>query len=168
MQGGAWIRPSRHGSTRWKPERTPALRNARAFRHAQDEANQAIYHTRPEQRRHGMDFDGDQLDVTYYEGTSLVTLRQPEPAQPVLDHSLTVQGHGHIKAHSILQIALATTYVQQREIEQACEVAIQALDLPSDQRIGPIDQRARDLLRELEPWRSTPAVATLAERLATR
>jgi hypothetical protein len=83
-------------------------------------------------------------------------------------NSLTVQGHGHIKAHSILQIALATTYVQQREIEQACEVAIQALDLPSDQRIGPIDQRARDLLRELEPWRSTPAVATLAERLATR
>jgi transcriptional regulator with XRE-family HTH domain len=144
------------------------LRNARAFRHAQDEANQAIDHTRPEQRRHGMDFDGDRLDVTYYEGTSLVTLRQPEPAQPVLDHSLTVQGHGHIKAHSILQIALATTYVQQREIEQACEVAIQALDLPSDQRIGPIDQRARDLLRELEPWRSTPAVATLAERLATR
>jgi hypothetical protein len=58
--------------------------------------------------------------------------------------------------------------VQQREIERACEVAVLAFDLPSDQRIGPIDQRARDLLRELEPWRSTPAVTTLADRLAPR
>lgn len=47
-------------------------------------------------------------------------------------------------------------------------LGVELWDLPSDQRIGPIDQRARDLLRELEPWRSTPAVATLAERLATR
>jgi transcriptional regulator with XRE-family HTH domain len=144
------------------------LEDARAFRDAQDEANEAIDRTHPEQRRHGMDFDRDRLDVTYYEGTSLVTLRQPERARPILDHSLEVQGQGHVKAHSILQLALATTYVQQREIERACEVAVQALDLPGDQRIGPIDQRARDLLRELEPWRATPAVATLAERLATR
>ena len=144
------------------------LGDARAFLDAQDEASQAIDRTRPEQRRHGMDFDGDRLDVTYYKGTSLVTLRQPERAQPILGHSLEVQGQGHVKAHSILRLALATTYVQQREIERACEVAVQALDLPSDQRIGPIDQRARGLLRELEPWRATPPVATLAERLATR
>jgi transcriptional regulator with XRE-family HTH domain len=144
------------------------LEDARAFHHAQDEANEAIDRTRPEQRRHGMDFDRDRLDVTYYEGTSLVTLRQPERAQPILDHSLAVQGQGHIKARSILQLALATTYVQQREIERACEIAFQALDLPSDQRIGPIDQRARDLLRQLEPWRAAPAVTTLTERVATR
>ena len=61
----------------------------------------------------------------------------------------------------------ATTYVHQHEIERACEIGVQALDLPSDQRIGPIDQRARDLLRELEPWRSSPSVTALAERLAT-
>jgi hypothetical protein len=144
------------------------LGDAGAFSDAQDDANEAIDHTQPEQRRHGMDFDGDRLDVTYYEGTSLVTLRQPERAQPILDHSLEVQGQGHIKAHSILRLALATTYVQRREIERACEIAVQALDLPSDQRIGPIDRRARDLLRGLEPWRSTPPVVNLAERLATR
>jgi Luciferase-like monooxygenase len=90
-----------------------------------------------------MDFDRGRLDVTYYEGTSLVTLRQPGRAQPILDHSLAVQGQGHVKAHSILQLALAATYLQQGEVERACEVAVQALDLPSDQRIGPIDQRAR-------------------------
>jgi transcriptional regulator with XRE-family HTH domain len=143
------------------------LRDACAFRQAQDEANEVIDRTRPEQRRHGMDFDGDRLDITYYEGTSLVTLRQPQAAQPILGHSLEVQGQGHIKAHSILRLALATTYVHQHEIERACEIGMQALDLPSDQRIGPIDQRARDLLRELEPWRSTAPVVTLGERLAT-
>jgi hypothetical protein len=105
--------------------------------------------------------------VTYYEGTSLVTLRQPEAAQPILEHSLEVQGQGHIKAHSILRLALATTYAHQREIERACEIGVEALDLPSDQRIGPLDQRARDLLRELEPWRNTQPVRTFAERLAT-
>jgi len=29
---------------------------------------------------------------------------------------------------------------------------------------GPITQRAQDLLRELEPWRGTPAVEDLRER----
>jgi hypothetical protein len=143
------------------------LGDARAFRQAQDKANEGIHHTRPEQQRHGMDFDGDHLDVAYYEGTSLVTLRQPEAAQPILGHSLNVQGQGHIKAHSILRLALATSYAHQHEIERACEIGVQALDLPSDQRIGPINQRVRDLLRELEPWRATPPVRTLAERLAT-
>jgi hypothetical protein len=47
---------------------------------------------------------------------------------------------------------------------QACAVAGQALDLPADQRIGPITQRAQDLLGELEPWRGRPAVEELRER----
>jgi hypothetical protein len=46
-------------------------------------------------------------------------------------------------------------------------LAGQALDIPAEHRIGPIDQRTRDLLRELEPWRSTPIVRALAEQLAT-
>ena len=61
------------------------LGDARAFRHAQDEANDGIDRTHSEQRRHGMDFDGDHLDVAYYEGTSLVTsasrsMRSPSSA----------------------------------------------------------------------------------------
>jgi hypothetical protein len=39
--------------------------------------------------------------------------------------------------------------------------------IPSELRIGPIDQRAHDLMRELEPWRSTPAMLALRDRLAT-
>ena len=112
-----------------------------------------------------MDFRRNRLDVAYYEGTSLVTLRQPDAAQPVLDAALAAQDPEHLKARSIVQLAVATTYTQQREIDQACAIASQALDLPADQRIGPITQRAHDLLRELEPWRGRPAVEDLRERV---
>jgi hypothetical protein len=121
--------------------------------------------TQPDERRHGMDFRHNRLDVTYYEGTSLVTLRQPDAAQPVLDAALAAQDPGHLKARSIVQLAVATTSTQQREIDQACAIASQALDLPADQRIGPITQRSHDLLRALEPWRGRPAVEDLRERV---
>jgi transcriptional regulator with XRE-family HTH domain len=67
------------------------LGDATAFRQAQDLANTAVDRTQPEERRHGMDFRHNRLDVTYYEGTSLVTLRQPYAAQPVLDAALAAQ-----------------------------------------------------------------------------
>jgi hypothetical protein len=141
------------------------LGDAAAFRQAQDLANNALDGSQPDEHRHGMDFRNERLDVTYYEGTSLVTLRQPDAAQPVLDAALAAQDPGHLKARSIVQLAVATSYVQQREVDQACIVASQALDLPADQRIGPITQRAQDLLRELEPWRGRPAVQDLRERV---
>jgi hypothetical protein len=72
---------------------------------------------------------------------------------------------GTSKARSIVQLAVATTHMQQQEIDHACAIAGQALDLPVDQRIGPITQRAQDLLRELEPWCGTPAVEDLRERV---
>ena len=141
------------------------LGDAAAFRQAQDLANNALDGSQQDEHRHGMDFRNDRLDVTYYEGTSLVTLRQPDAAQPVLDAALAAQDPEHLKARSIVQLAVATTHVQQREIDQACAVANQALDLPADQRIGPITQRAQELLRELEPWRRRRAVEDLRERV---
>ena len=94
------------------------LGDAAAFRQAQDLANNAVDGTQPDERRHGMDFRHNRLDVTYYEGTSLVTLRQPDAAQPVLDAALAAQDPEHLKARSIVQLAVATTYAQQREIDR--------------------------------------------------
>ena len=141
------------------------LGDVAAFRQAQELANNALDGSRPDERRHGMDYRHNRLDVTHYEGTSLVTLRQHGAAQPVLAAALAAQERGHLKARSIVQLAMATTHAQQREVDQACTVASQALDLPADQRIGPITQRAQDLLRELEPWRGRPAVEDLRERV---
>jgi hypothetical protein len=44
-----------------------------------------------------MDFRRNRLDITDYEGTSLVTLRQPEAAQPVLDAALAAQDPERLK-----------------------------------------------------------------------
>lgn len=141
------------------------LGDAAAFRRAQDLANNGADRTQLDERRHGMDFRHNRLDVSYYEGTSLVTLRQPDAAQPVLDAALAAQDPEHLKARSIVQLAVATSYAQQREVDEACVVASRALDLPADQLIGPITQRAQDLLLELEPWRGRPAVEDLRERV---
>ncbi len=94
--------------------------SARAYRTAQDQANAAVHQTRLGERRHGMDFDGDQLCLCYYEGTSLAALRQPREAQPVLHQALRVQGASHRTARSIVLLALAGTHVQQKEVDQAC------------------------------------------------
>jgi hypothetical protein len=64
-------------------------------------------------------------------------------------------------------LAIATAHLQRRDVDQACAIAQQALAIPSEQRIGPINQRARDLLQELAPWHSSPAVVALRDRLAT-
>ena len=143
------------------------LRNAAGYRAAQDGANQAASESRLEERRHGMDFNGDKLSLSYYEGTSLVALGEAEAAQPVLEQALEVQGPGHLKAQSIVLIALASTHIQEKQIEEACRLAGKALATPPpQQRIGPIAQRAADLRRQLAPWRRTPAVKAFDEQLA--
>jgi len=140
--------------------------SARDYRTAQDRANAVASETRLAERRHGMDFDGKELSLSYYEGTSLATLCESRAAQPVLQEALRVQGSGHLKARSIVRIALATTYVQQSEIEEACRLAGTALEIPAEQRIGPIAQRVSDLRAQLAPWRTTAAVKDLDEQLA--
>ena len=142
------------------------MRNAPEYRVAQDRANQAVSETRLEERRHGMDFDGGKLSLSYYEGTSLAALGEPHAAQPVLQRALRVQGEGHLKARSIVLLALAGTYVQQEDIDHACRLAAAALAIPPEQRIGPIAQRAAELRAQLAPWRTTTAVRGLDEQLA--
>jgi transcriptional regulator with XRE-family HTH domain len=140
--------------------------NAWDYRTAQDRANTVVNETRLAERRHGMDFEGNELSLSYYEGTSLATLRESRAAQPVLQEALRVQGAGHLKAQSIVRIALASTYVQQSEIEEACRLVGKALEIPPEQRSGPIAQRVSDLRAQLAPWRTTAAVKDLDEQLA--
>ena len=77
-----------------------------------------------------------------------------------------MQGQDRLKARSIVLIALATTYVQQQEIEEAYRPASEALNIAPPQRIGPIAQRVADLRGRLEPWRGTGPVNELDEQLA--
>ena len=144
------------------------LGDSSGFRQARGRANQLLERTSLAERRHGMDFRGGQLDIAYYEGSGLLQLQHPSPARTCLQEALEALPGDRAKARSIILLAIASTYVQEREIEDACRLAEDALSLPGPQCIGPILQRANDLLSELEPWRDTPSVATLRQQLLDR
>lgn len=130
-----------------------ALERARSYAH------RATAHD----RLHGMDYRGGNLDLSYYEGTSLVLLGHAASARQFLSESLVAQGPERRKARAIVLLEVATTHVQQGEVEESCRVAASALSLPVAQRIGPIDTRWRALRARLEPWQDHAAVRDLDE-----
>ena len=140
------------------------LRDSTGFRTAQRRAERLVSRTSLADRRHGMDFDGDALNLTYYAGTSLLLLHQPGPAAEFLQTSLDTLPTAHAKAQAILLLGLATGAAQRRRVDEASELACQALTIARGQPIMPILQRARDLRSQLGP-RKASALAGLDERL---
>jgi len=140
------------------------LRDSTGFRTAQHRAERLVSRTSVADRRHGMDFDGDALNLTYYAGTSLLLLHQPGPAAEFLQTSLDTLPPAHAKAQAILLLGLATGAAQRRRVDDAGELACQALTIARGQPIMPILQRARDLRSQLGPSKAS-ALAGFDERL---
>jgi hypothetical protein len=134
------------------------------FRTAQRQADRLVSRTNAVDRRHGMDFDGDTLDLTYYAGTSCLLLRQSDAATEFLRQSLNTLPVAHTKAHAILLLGMATAAAQRRRVDEASELACQALTVASSQPIMPILQRARDLRKELAST-SAGSLAFMDEQL---
>jgi len=61
---------------------------------------------------------------------------------------------------------LATAHVRQGNIDQACRLGSEALDLAARQQVAPNLQDVRRLRLDMEPWRKTRAVKELDEQLA--
>jgi transcriptional regulator with XRE-family HTH domain len=130
------------------------LRDSSGFRLAHRKAEHLIARTESSDRRHGMDFAGERLDLTYYTGTSLLLLHQPGQAVEFLRRSLHALPAAHTKAQAILLLGLATAAAQRRRVEEACGLACRTLAAASGQPIMPVLQRARDLRRQLAPTRA--------------
>jgi hypothetical protein len=120
--------------------------------------------SRPTQRRHGMDFDGGTLDLTYYIGTSLLLLHQPDPAAALLRASMEALPGTHAKARAVLLLSLATAAGQRGKLDEVCELVRQALTVAGGQPIMPIAQRAWEVRRQIGPP-GEPALAALDEHL---
>jgi hypothetical protein len=71
-----------------------------------------------------------------------------------------------IKTRPRLMAALATAHVRQGNIDEACRLGADALDLATRQQVAPNLQDVRRLRLDLEPWRETQAVKELDEQLA--
>lgn len=100
-------------------------------------------------------------------GVALSRLGHSRPARDILDAAIGGLSSSETKPRPRLLAALGHALVHDHEVEQACEVAREALDLAVNQAVDPNLQDVRGLRRRLEPWRDTSPVAALDERLAT-
>jgi hypothetical protein len=97
---------------------------------------------------------------------ALARLHQPQAAQQVLESALASLDPEVIKTRPRLMAALATAHVRQGNIDEACRLGSEALDLAARQQVAPNLQDVRRLRLDLEPWRKTRAVKELDEQLA--
>ena len=71
-----------------------------------------------------------------------------------------------VKSRPLLLSALATTHVQEGNIDKAGRIGSEALALAERRRVTMNLQDVRRLRLDLEPWRDTQAVRELDEQLA--
>lgn len=84
----------------------------------------------------------------------------------VLESALRDLQSTQIKTKPRLMTALGTTYVADGEVEEACRIGHEVLDLGALVRdVEPNAQDVVRLRRQLEPWRDHPAVRHLNDRL---
>jgi len=101
-----------------------------------------------------------------YKGVCFVRLQQPERARPALQQALDLLPPHAIRRQSTLLTDMATAYVQQGAIEQACQLAGQAATLTVETRSRSVLQRLRHLRQKMEPWNTMSTVRDFDEQTA--
>ena len=100
-----------------------------------------------------------------FKGQVYIHLAQPEAAQAVLEEAVGALDSDAAKQRACYLADQATVCVDEGEIDQACQLGIQALQLLSQVEYETGVQRVRDLRTRLRPWPDHPAVADLTEQL---
>jgi tetratricopeptide (TPR) repeat protein len=141
--------------------------NERAALEALDAADAVMVGTDDEDtsRRPRATFFG-QARLISERGVALARLQRPEAAQQVLEAALGSLDAEVVKTRPRLLAALATAHVRQGNIDEACRLGVNALDLAARQQVVPNLQDVRRLRLDLEPWRHAQAVKELDEQLA--
>jgi hypothetical protein len=103
--------------------------------------------------------------VLGYVGACHMRMRRPEAARTALDDALHLGEELTVKHQSIYLVDLATTYAQEREPEEACLLADQALDIAGPMHYSTTMERMAALRRDLDAWNSQACVQQLDERL---
>ncbi len=98
-----------------------------------------------------------------YQGSCYMRLRQPHLARPALLSALSMPESAEYTPDILLD--LATTSMQEQEIEQACSYIHQSLDIFLQVHAMRSLHRVRRLREQLEPWAGLQAVKEVDERL---
>lgn len=117
------------------------------------------------ERHHGMDFAGDRLDLSYYNGLSNLLVGEPEAAGAAFGTALDNLPESRIKARAILMLSVALAAAQAQQLDEAVARAGEALTLADDQPIRRVWQRADEVRQALGPADRSAAVREFDERL---
>jgi predicted negative regulator of RcsB-dependent stress response len=107
----------------------------------------------------------DRPRLASFKGQVHIRLAQPEIAHAVLDEAIGALDPDAAKQRACYLADQATVCVDQGEVDEACQLGIQALQLLGAVEYETGVQRVRDLRTKLRPWPDHPAVADLTEQL---
>ena len=107
----------------------------------------------------------DRPRLAGFKGQVHIRLAQPEMAHAVLEEAVGALDPEAAKQRACYLVDQAMVCVDEGEVDQACQLGIQALQLLGEVEYETGVQRVRDLRTKLRPWRDHPAVAALTEQL---
>jgi tetratricopeptide (TPR) repeat protein len=107
----------------------------------------------------------DRSRLAGFKGQVHIRLAQPKPAHAVLEEAIGTLNPEAAKQRACYLADQATVCVDEGEVDQACQLGIQALQLLGEVEYETGVQRVRDLRTKLRPWPNHPAVADLTEQL---
>src|SRR4029450_12065049 len=107
----------------------------------------------------------DRPRLAGFKGKVHIRLAQPEAAHAVLEEAIGALDPDAAKQRACYLADQATVCVDEGEVDQACQLGIEALQLLGAVEYETGVQRVRDLRTKLRPWPDHPAVADLTEQL---
>jgi transcriptional regulator with XRE-family HTH domain len=140
-------------------------RDSRGFAAAHQRAAKRLQRTCLDDRRHGMDFVGDRLDVAYYAGLSHLLLHDPVSATESFQAALDSLPASRVKARAILLLSLAMAAAQDCRPEEAAARAGEALTIADNQPIGRVWRRVEEVRRAVGTAARTVAVRELDDHM---
>jgi hypothetical protein len=107
----------------------------------------------------------DEAELAAQAGACRLALRQYLQAQLYLSEALRQQDPSYTRDRAIYHLRLARTQLALGDVEQACELTTDALDLARRGSSSRSTWEIREFRRELEPFRRDPRVKELNETL---
>ena len=131
---------------------------------AMEEAEALLKQARPDDRPAWFDYY-DPARLAGFHGLMRIRLGDPETAQRILGQAIAKLSAEAAKQRACYLADQATVHASAGEVERACQLGSDALQILSEVEYATGVQRVRDLRASLRPHRQHPAVADLTEQL---
>jgi tetratricopeptide (TPR) repeat protein len=131
---------------------------------AMEHAMALLEEVRPDDRPAWFDYY-DSSRLAGFHGLLRIRLGDPEAAQRILDQAIAELPAEAAKQRACYLADQATVQASAGEVERACQLGAEALQILGEVEYATGVQRVRDLRATLRPHRQHPAVADLTEQL---